>query len=128
MTESGRDCLIKNTDNNNHNNNNNNNNIRIDRYCLICLVIKNWYMYTLYFRRGFFCVSVRFSIAFFFWKQHVIFFYYEVWSTILGGVINFFYKYFRVICNILAPWIFNDYSWGICDEFVTIIFNHSHIS
>ena len=31
-------------------------------------------------------------------------------AQFLGGFINFFYKYFRVIRNILAPWIFNDYS------------------
>jgi hypothetical protein len=127
MTESGRDCLIKNTDNNNNNNNKNNNNIKIDRYCLICLDMKNWYMYTLYSRRGFLCFCTVFHCVFFL-KAACYFFYYAVRSTILGGSINFFYKYFSVICNILAPWIFNDYSRGICDEFVTIIFNHSHIS
>ncbi len=45
MTETGRDCLIKNTDNNN---NNNDNNIKIDRYCLICLVIKLVHVYFIF--------------------------------------------------------------------------------
>ncbi len=118
---------IKNTDNNN---NNNDNNIKIDRYCLICFSYKKIGTRILYILEEVFEVLYSFPLCFFFffffWKQH--FFYYAVWSIILGGFINFFYQYFRVICNILAPWIFNDYSWGICDVFVTMIFYHSYIS
>ncbi len=115
MTESGRDCLIKNTDNNNHNNNN----IRIDRYCLICLVIKNWYMHTLYFRRGFLCFCTAFHCVFF---LKAVCYFFLLWSMKHNFrwshkfFLQVFQSYLQYTCTMDFLWLFLRYLWWICNN------------